>query len=46
MFFNVPYKKKSSGVMSGERAGHEIGPSRPIHRFGKISLSVAVTLRS
>jgi len=43
MFFNVPHKKKLSGVMSSERAGHEIGPPRPI-RFGKISLSVAVTL--
>jgi len=44
MFFNL-HKKKSSGVMSGERAGHEIDPLRPIHRFRKISLSVAVTLR-
>jgi len=31
--------------MSGERADHEISPPRSIYRFGKISLSVAVTLR-
>jgi len=42
MFFNVPHKRKSSGVISGERAGHEIGPSRSIHRFGKIHLSVTL----
>jgi len=30
MFFYVPHKKKSSDIMSGERAGHEIGPPRPI----------------
>jgi len=30
--------------MSGKRAGHEIGSPHPIHRFGKISLSIAVTL--
>jgi len=46
MFFNVPYKKKSSGVMSDKRVGHEMGSPRPIHRFRKISLNVAVILRS
>jgi len=38
MFFNVPHKKKLNGVMSSERAGHEIDPPHPIHRFGKISV--------
>jgi len=33
--------------MSSERTSHEIGLPRPIHpRLGKISLSVAVILRS
>jgi len=45
MFFNVVHKKKLSGVTSSEQAGHEINPPRPIHRFGKILLSVAITLR-
>ncbi|XP_018047763.1 PREDICTED: uncharacterized protein LOC108686804 isoform X2 [Atta colombica] len=35
-----------ANVNAGERAGHEIGPPRPIHRFGKILLSVALTLHS
>jgi len=35
----------SSDIISGDRAGHEIGLPRPIHQFGKILLSVAVTLR-
>jgi len=28
---HVLHKKKLNGVMSGERAGHEIGPPHPIH---------------
>jgi len=31
--------------MSSERADQEIDPPHPIHRFRKISLNVAVTLR-
>jgi hypothetical protein len=28
--------KNSRGVTSGERGGHGVGPSFPIHRFGKV----------
>ncbi|KAI8430382.1 LOW QUALITY PROTEIN: hypothetical protein MSG28_000671 [Choristoneura fumiferana] len=27
----LPHRKKSNGVKSGERAGHQRGPNRPIH---------------
>jgi hypothetical protein len=32
---NVPHRKKSSGVISGERGVHGIGPSRPTQRPGQ-----------
>ena len=33
--FKCPHKWKFNGFKSGERAGHAIGPSRPIHLFAK-----------
>ncbi|KAJ4433525.1 hypothetical protein ANN_15834 [Periplaneta americana] len=33
-----PQRNKSSGVMSGERGGHQIGLLRPILRSGKVSV--------
>lgn len=33
VFLNILHKKKSSGVISEERAGYEIGSLCPIHRF-------------
>ena len=32
-----PYKKKSRGVISGDRGGQGIGPSLPIHLFGNVA---------
>lgn len=32
LFLDIPQKRKSKRVMSGERAGYGIGPSLPIHR--------------
>ena len=32
-----PIKKKSKGVISGDRGGQDIGPSLPIHMFGNVS---------
>jgi len=29
-----PHKKKSRGVISGDRGGQDVGPSHPIHLFG------------
>ena len=29
-----PYKKKSRGVISGDRGSQGVGPSLPIHLFG------------
>ena len=31
-----PHKKKSSGVISGDRGGQGIGPSLPVHLFGNV----------
>ena len=36
--FAWPHKKKSSGVRSGERAGHGTGPPLPIHFPGNVRL--------
>ena len=30
-------KKKSSGVISGDRGGQNVGPSLPIHLFGNVA---------
>ncbi|GBN98339.1 hypothetical protein AVEN_166336-1 [Araneus ventricosus] len=38
-------KKKSRGVRSGLHAGHRIGPSRPIHELGNLSLKTSRTDR-
>jgi hypothetical protein len=35
-YFTWPQRKKSSGVISGERGGEVISPSRPIHLLGKV----------
>ena len=32
-----PHKKKSRGVISGDRGGQGVGPSLPIHLFGNLS---------
>jgi len=31
-----PHKKKSRGVISGDRGGQGVGPSLPIHLFGNV----------
>ena len=32
-----PHKKKSRGVISGDRGGQGVGPSLPIHLFGNVA---------
>jgi len=32
-----PHKNKSRGVISGDRGGHGVGPSLPIHLFGNVA---------
>ena len=32
-----PYKKKSRGVISGDRGGRGVGPSLPTHLFGNVA---------
>ena len=32
-----PNKKKSRGVISGDRVGQGVGPSLPIHLFGNVA---------
>ena len=32
-----PHKKKSKGVISGDRGGQGVGPSLPIQLFGNVS---------
>ena len=36
--FTYPQKKKSIGIISGERGGQKIGPPRPIQQSGKDSV--------
>ena len=31
------HKKKSRGVISGDRGGQAVGPSLPLHLFGNVS---------
>jgi hypothetical protein len=44
--FKRPYRKKSQGFKSGERAGHKTGPLRPIHRFSKLASNQFLTPRA
>jgi len=37
-----PHKKKSRGVISGDRGGQGVGPSLPIHPFRNVNPSVEV----
>jgi len=32
-----PHKKKSRGVISGDRCGQGVGPSLPIHPYGNVA---------
>ena len=32
-----PHKKKSTGVISGDRGGQDVGPSLPIHLNGNVA---------
>ena len=32
-----PHKKKSNGVISGDRGGQGVGPSFPIHLIGNVA---------
>ena len=32
-----PHKKKSRGMISGDRGGQGVGPSVPIHLFGNVT---------
>ena len=41
----TPHRKKSGGVKSGERAGHSIGPRRPIHLPSKLVSNHSRTFR-
>jgi len=36
-FLNIPHKKKSRGLISGERGGQGVGPSLPIHLFENVA---------
>ena len=38
-----PYKKKSRGVISGDRGGQGVVPSLPIHLFGNVAVAGYVT---
>jgi hypothetical protein len=33
------HKKKSRGVISGDRGGQGVGPSLPIHLFGNVAVA-------
>ena len=38
-----PHKKKSRGVISGDRGGQGVVPSLPIHLFGNVAVAGYVT---
>jgi hypothetical protein len=46
MSLTHPYRKKSSGIISGERGGHGIGPSRPTQRPGNCMWRNSRTIRA
>jgi hypothetical protein len=43
--FTYPHRKKSQGVISGDLAGQEMGPARPIYQFGKCWLKDTRTIK-
>ena len=40
-----PHKRKSRGVISGDRGGQGVGPSLPIHLFGNGALAGYATVK-
>jgi hypothetical protein len=40
-----PCRRKSSGVKSGDRGGHDMGPARPTHRFGSVCWDARTLVR-
>jgi hypothetical protein len=37
LFLTYPHKKKSRGVLFGDRGGQRFGPSLPVYMFGNVA---------